>query len=112
MDIDGRFWLKRQGYTFVGPGRIQLLERIRDSGSINEAAKSMKMSYKAAWDMVDTMNRVAARPVVVRIKGGRSGGGTQLTEYGQTLIDSFRNMEQEHRDFLNALNTKYAIALI
>jgi molybdate transport system regulatory protein len=87
MNIGGRFWLEDKGKAFVGRGRVELLEKIRDKGSINAAAKSMKMAYKAAWDAVDAINRVASQPVVLRIKGGRSGGGTRLTPYGLALLE-------------------------
>jgi len=109
MKIDGRIWLEDEGKAFVGHGRIELLERIRDSGSISEAAKSMKMSYKTAWDTVDAINRVAPQPVVIRCKGGHSGGGTQLTSHGHALVDSYRHMQREHQDFLNTLSVKYAM---
>ena len=68
MNIGGRFWLEDNGKAFVGRGRVELLEKIRDHGSINAAATSMKMAYKAAWDAVDAINRVASQPVVLRNK--------------------------------------------
>jgi molybdate transport system regulatory protein len=111
VNISGRFWLEDGGKAFVGRGRVELLEKIRDNGSINAAAKSMKMAYKAAWDAVDAINRVASQPVVLRIKGGRSGGGTRLTPYGLALIESYRNVEREHQDFLRGLSIKYAPGL-
>lgn len=112
MNIRGRFWLEHSGKPFVGRGRIELLEKIRDCGSISVAAKAMGMGYKAAWDSVDAINRVASQPVVIRVKGGLSGGGTQLTPYGLTLIETYRKMEREHREFLNALCAKYAMELV
>jgi molybdate transport system regulatory protein len=111
MNIGGRFWLENEGDALVGHGRIELLEKIHSSGSISEAAKSMKMGYKAAWDAIDAINRVAREPVVTRTKGGRSGGGSQLTPYGLALIEAFRSMEREHRLFLDSLQIKYAAAL-
>jgi molybdate transport system regulatory protein len=107
MQIEGRFWLKNNSHVSVGPGRIELLERIRDCGSMNEAAKQMKMSYRAAWDYVNAVNTLAAQPVVVRVTGGRSGGGTQLTPYGTELIATYRAMEREHRAFLDSLNARF-----
>lgn len=106
-NIGGRFWLE-QASAFFGRGRIELLEKIRVFGSINEAAKSMKMGYKAAWDTVDAINRLACRPVVIRVKGGRAGGGTRITPFGSMLIEAYRGMEHEHDEFLNVLGAKYA----
>lgn len=111
MNIDGRFWIEHEGRPLAGRGRIELLERIRDSGSIREAAKAMRMGYKAAWDAVDAINRAAQQPVVTRTTGGRSGGGSVLTPHGQALVDAYRAMEREHRDFLDLLRARYCETL-
>lgn len=78
MKIGGRIWLEHEGNALVGHGRIELLEKIRDCGSISEAAKAMKMGYKAAWDTIDAVNRVAAQPVVTRVKGAAPVEGRNL----------------------------------
>ena len=70
--------------NFLGDKRIRLLEAIEQIGSISQAAKAVPMSYKAAWDAVDDMNNVAPEPLVHRSAGGRNGGGTELTAFGQT----------------------------
>lgn len=111
INIAGRFWIEFEGTPSVGCGRIELLERIRDSGSISEAAKAMKMSYKAAWDAIQAINRAALQPVVTKSKGGRAGGGSQLTAHGLALIKTFRCMEREHKAFLEELHTRYIHAL-
>ncbi|HNB89603.1 MAG TPA: LysR family transcriptional regulator, partial [Plasticicumulans sp.] len=80
MQLEGRFWLDRGGKPFLGPGRVALLERIDACRSIAEAARAMGMGYKTAWDLVDAMNQLAEQPLVVRVKGGRQGGGTELTD--------------------------------
>jgi molybdate transport system regulatory protein len=109
MNINGRFWIEHEGHPLVGHGRIELLEHIRDSGSINEAAKTMKMAYKAAWDAINAINSAAQQPVVQRNKGGRKGGGTQLTPYGRGLIEAYRGMERAHQEFLIDLCKRYPI---
>lgn len=111
MNVDGRFWIEQDGQPLAGRGRIELLERIRDGGSISDAAKAMKMGYKAAWDAVEAINRASRQPVVVRTKGGRTGGGTQLTPHGAVLIEVFRNMEQDHACFLAGLQRRYEAML-
>ncbi len=104
--LDGNLWLNIDSNSFMGHGRIELLERIDSTGSISKAAKEMKMSYKAAWDAVDAMNNVAKEPIVSRETGGRGGGGTRLTEYGKELISVYKEAEKEHLRFLNNLTEK------
>ncbi|WP_242489981.1 TOBE domain-containing protein [Noviherbaspirillum cavernae] len=103
MKIQGRLWLEQDERSLAGHGRIDLLQRIAESGSISQAAKSIGMSYKAAWDAVDVMNNLSGAPLVERSTGGKGGGGTHLTERGQRLIASFRRIEEEHRRFLQSL---------
>ncbi|MDX9768360.1 MAG: TOBE domain-containing protein [Ectothiorhodospiraceae bacterium] len=100
IHLSGRLWLDRDGQGYLGGGRIELLERIGETGSISQAAKQMGMSYKAAWDAVEAMNNLAERPLVMRSTGGRGGGGTLLTEYGRQVTIGYRLMEAEYQRFL------------
>ena len=101
MQIDGRFWLKKDGKNFLGNGRIELLERIAQTGSIHAAAKAMKMSYKAAWDRVNAMNAIADRPIIEKTTGGRGGGGTVLTAHAYELIATYKRFAELHREFIH-----------
>lgn len=103
MKLEGRFWITHNGRNLAGQGRIELLARIADSGSISQAAKAMGMSYKSAWDAVDAMNGAAGSALVERSVGGKGGGGTRLTQAGQQLIASYRRYQEEHRHFLERL---------
>jgi molybdate transport system regulatory protein len=107
LEVHGRFWVERGHHAFIGRGRIDLLEKINASHSIAEAARQLGMSYKTAWDMISAMNNLADHPLVVRVKGGRQGGGTVLTEYGQQVIVNYRAMEQEYGAMLTALERRY-----
>jgi molybdate transport system regulatory protein len=78
---------------FVGPGKVALLEAIRDTRSITAAAKSMGMSYRRAWILVDELNRSLARAAVATAIGGEHGGGSTLTELGDELVDVYRRIE-------------------
>lgn len=69
---------------------IAMLEAIADHGSINQAAKSVGLSYKAAWERIETINNLSAEPLVVRKTGGSGGGGTELTEAGLLFLDRAR----------------------
>ena len=92
--------------SFLGDKRIRLLEAIDQHGSILQAAKAVPMAYKAAWDAVDDMNNVAPEPLVLRVTGGRNGGGTELTDFGRRLIAFYRALEQESQAALARLSSR------
>jgi molybdate transport system regulatory protein len=81
----------------LGPGKIQLLEAIREHGSISAAARSMGMAYRHAWELVDDLNRCFQSPVVSASTGGRAGGGAEITAFGEELIRRFHVMEKATR---------------
>jgi molybdate transport system regulatory protein len=82
----------------IGPGKILLLERIRESGSIAAAGRSMEMSYRRAWLLIDDMNRMFREPVVITKLGGSAGGGAKLTEFGERLVAAYRDVERHAHD--------------
>jgi molybdate transport system regulatory protein len=82
----------RPGAAF-GPGKAQLLEGIRDTGSIAAAGRRMKMSYSRAWGLVEEMNGEFRRPLVASAKGGASRGGAVLTSLGEEVLARYRRME-------------------
>ena len=75
-----------------GPGKADLLAAIGRTGSISEAARSMRMSYRRAWLLVDSTNRLFGQPVVAAATGGRAGGGATLTPFGVRLLRDYRRM--------------------
>ncbi len=77
-----------------GPGKAELLEAIQRTGSISQAAKSMEMSYRRAWQLVDTMNQCFHSHLVETQTGGTHGGGAVVTEVGHMILKKFRAMEQ------------------
>ncbi|KAB2308342.1 LysR family transcriptional regulator [Betaproteobacteria bacterium SCN2] len=81
----------------LGPGKLQLLEAIRETGSIAAAGRSMNMSYKRAWHLVDTMNRCFKTPLVEASKGGAHGGGAALTPLAEEVIVLYRRLEVRAR---------------
>lgn len=81
----------------IGPGKIALLEAIDRSGSISAAARNLGMSFRRAWFLVETLNNAFRDPVVRTNVGGREGGGTGLTPFGQEVIARYRRMEEEAR---------------
>lgn len=88
---------------------MDLLANIQDTGSIAQAARRVGLTYKAAWDAIDAMNNVAPRPLVVRNKGGKGGGGTALTDEGRRLVAAFGAVAAEHRRFVGTLNSRFGV---
>ena len=91
MTTEVKLWLKNENSTFDAK-RIKLLEKIDETGSMSKAAKEVGISYKAAWDAIDKMNNVADEPLVMKVTGGRKGGGSTITAYARELITSFYDM--------------------
>lgn len=77
----------------LGPGKADLMEAIRETGSIAAACRRMGMSYKQAWLLIETMNASFARPLVAAAKGGKRGGGARLTPLGEDVLVRFRRMQ-------------------
>jgi molybdate transport system regulatory protein len=77
----------------IGPGKIKLLELIDRYGSISEAGRQMRMSYRRAWILVDNLNHCFRAPVVASQTGGQHGGGASLTAFGHALVDHYRAIE-------------------
>jgi molybdate transport system regulatory protein len=89
-----RLRIRRGDDIAVGPGKIDLLEAIDTAGSITAAARSLGMSYRRAWLLVDTMNRCFRTPVVEAEAGGKRGGGARLTRLGRDMIARYRRIER------------------
>jgi molybdate transport system regulatory protein len=102
FEVRGRIWLDGREGTFLGHGRVALMERIKETGSITKAAKAMGMSYRHAWRLIDSMNRQIQKPFVVTSTGGKGGGGAEVTEHGERAIRLFRKFDREFRKFLNS----------
>ena len=79
----------------IGPGKIRLLEAIREKGSISQGGALLGMSYRRAWLLVDDMNQCFRERVVSAQTGGAHGGGAALTPFGVKLIALYRAIEAE-----------------
>ncbi len=106
VGLSGNLWLNRAEHKFLGGDRITLLEKIDELGSITKAAKAVDISYKTAWEIVNTINNLADKPLVDRSAGGKGGGGTSLTVEGKKIIDQFKTLQEEHRKFLDNLENR------
>ena len=106
IGLEGEIWFQKAQNRFLGGDRILLLEKIHELGSINSAAKAIGISYKTAWHFVNIMNNLSDKPLVDRITGGKGGGGTLLTKEGIKVIEQFRIIQKEHRNFLQNLECR------
>jgi len=99
--IRSRLWIEADGEILLGEGRVWLLKEIEKTGSLTKAAKSMGMSYKKAWSLINTISSRAEFPVLITTIGGKSGGGTVLTTYGKTLIKTYETINENCWKFLD-----------
>lgn len=99
--IKSRIWIEADDNILLGEGRVALLKAIEETGSLSNAAKSLKMSYKKAWSLIDALNSRAEKPAVATSIGGKGGGGAELTDYGKNLVTAFDTINQNCWDFLD-----------
>ncbi|WP_295956205.1 LysR family transcriptional regulator [Rhodoferax sp.] len=92
-----RLRIYRDTSIAIGPGKVDLLEAIAQTGSISAAARQLGMSYRRAWVLVDEMNRALVSPVVTTVAGGVQGGGTALSPLGEKLVRHYRAVEEAAR---------------
>ena len=98
--IKSRIWIEADGEILLGEGRVSLLKAIEEMGSLSKAAKSMGMSYKKAWALIDAVNSRAKEPVCNVTIGGKKGGGTEITSYGKALIKTYETINKNCWKFL------------
>ena len=99
--IKSRIWIEADGNILLGEGRVSLLKAIEAEGSLSKAAKSLGMSYKKAWSLIDAVNKRAETPVTTSSIGGKGGGGATLTAYGKSLVDAFDTINENCWKFLD-----------
>ncbi len=99
--IKSRIWIETDDHVFLGEGRVQLLKAIEETGSLSKAAKTLQMSYKKAWKLIDSVNKSTEKPVIITSIGGKNGGGAQLTPYGKALIQIFEEINKGCWEYLD-----------
>ncbi len=99
--IKSRIWIEADGNILLGEGRVSLLKAIEITGSLTQAAKSIGMSYKKAWYLIDAVNSRAEKPVTTSSIGGKGGGGAKLTAYGKSLVNTFDTINENCWKFLD-----------
>ena len=99
--IKSRIWIESENHVLLGEGRVQLLKAIETEGSLSKAAKTLGLSYKKAWSLIDSVNKSAKKPVTINSTGGKGGGGAELTDYGKQLIAVFEEINKNCWNFLD-----------
>jgi len=100
--IRARIWVTGSKEGYLGVGKVRLLEEIDRAGSISQAAKTMGMSYKRAWTLVEDMNALGKQPLVDKGAGGAGGGHARLTEAGRKAVALYRRLERNLEEFLKS----------
>jgi len=99
-EISHRFWITKNNEAFLGKGRIALLLKIQELGSLKKASEALKMSYRKAYYSISHINKVAEKPVVIIKRGGKNGGSSTLTNHGLELINRFEKLSNEFNGFI------------
>lgn len=86
----------------LGPGKADILEGVRETGSIAAAGRRLHMSYKRAWSLVEQLNAAFAEPLVETRRGGPEKGGAALTPAGAEVLDAYRRMERATEEAIGA----------
>jgi molybdate transport system regulatory protein len=104
--VNGSLWLEGNGTRFFGPGPVELLQLIEETGSINQAAKKMGMSYKKAWEIVNRLNEIVGSAMVITATGGEKGGGSSLSDEAKQLIEWYLSLRERFRHFMEQETSK------
>lgn len=92
----------------LGERLFRLLTAIDSTGSINQAAKNVGLTYKGAWEMIERANNISPKILVSTAIGGRTGGGTRLTPAGKSILQLFIQIQEEHARFMEQINQRLA----
>lgn len=98
--VSGSLWIEGNGTRFWGPGPVELLEHIEATGSINQAAKEMGMSYKKAWEIVNRLNAMTTSPLVITATGGEKGGGSSISPEAKQMIAYHHHLRERFQALL------------
>jgi molybdate transport system regulatory protein len=95
VSVKSKVWLEdREGRIIFGLGRMRILNAIERCGSLNAAAKELKMSYRAVWGKIKVTEEALGKPLLVKNQGGSAGGGSTLTPYAYTLMKRYLELSR------------------
>jgi len=104
IEVECHIAIKKDGNGFLNTAKTELLNEIIQSGSLSGAAKKLKMSYQHAWTMIDEMNHIAPEPLVIKQRGGRNGGGAEISSYGTQILNEFELIEAQVKKLISQIN--------
>jgi molybdate transport system regulatory protein len=108
--LRGKLWIEIAGLPAMTDAGADLIEQILVTRSLSEAARRLRFSYRRAWMLVDAMNTRWPQPLVKTAVGGKKGGGTQVTEYGQVVLRSYRDLQIQFEHMLDTGSRSFAAA--
>ena len=106
IEVELHINIKFNNRLLLTPERINLLRKVKQTGSLNAASKEMSMSYQNAWTTIDEMNKIAPSPLVLKQRGGTGGGGAVISGYGDLILKEYAAIEQQVEKFGKKLNTE------
>jgi molybdate transport system regulatory protein len=105
--LSGRLWIERDGISLLTDAGADLLEQIEAGGSLSEAARRLRFSYRRAWMLLDAMNKRWPAPLVVTATGGKRGGGATLTPAGVAVLHAYRDAQIQFEHFLDGVTAAF-----
>jgi len=99
--IRGQVWVEAGGKAALTEAGADLLEQIEACGSLSEAARRLRFSYRRAWMLLDSMNRRWPEPLVITATGGQRGGGAALTDFGRHVLHAYRDLQLQLEHLLD-----------
>jgi molybdate transport system regulatory protein len=105
FSVEGRIWINIHDRTLTGQGKIELIEKIKEFGSLRKAAAEMRMSYRQAWQIIRKMNQLSQAPLVIMKRGGRYGGSAEISEFAEKVVAAYKKLQKDFDDFLKEQST-------
>ncbi len=108
MIVKGKIWIETDFGLKIGLGRALLLDRINTLGSISEAARELKIPYRRAWGIIRDMNENSPKQIVLKEVGGKSGGKSELTDYGKRIVELFNEVDDCFKKFSKSESDRFS----
>jgi molybdate transport system regulatory protein len=99
LQVKSKVWLENNGKLVFGIGKYLILKTIAETGSINQAAKILNMSYRHIWSYVNSIEKRLGYPLLAKNKGGKNGGGAILTDLARELLKKYEQLDEEVKAF-------------